>query len=513
MGFLSDIGNAISSAASAVGDVVEDIVDAVVDTVEDAVDTVVDGVQNGIESIMESICKNAAGFLCGIGNFLGGLLDGLLEGVQEILHDTFDLLRDLVGLVGSVLRLDLPGFLKGLGKLVVDVLDILVDAGRFLTGGYIVGGIVDAFKRSTLLKFVAQLVQDRFGQDPAVLSTVRQTIGLEGKRFGFRLPSEHRVFAMDSASVDLWRMHNDGVIDLYAMAGLLSFDSFSLGASHPNTVVTSVGSDGSENLLPINRFTISRYIDSEGVDRRLRVYAMSRPVVAQMLATASRKLKELAVIPEWNDAENFAWFRNYTRQEITEAEYDFNSNEIESLLARPDYNRPPGINCSLVALGAFKLDLFGRVGGRDILECEDFPDGCQTPGRTDECCNTINRRQSSGVIYRDVYPTDVFQYVLAHEIGHYLGLCHCGHDGFLNVMFSSRANSFLSLGLLSLYWDDEPHFSLEDGKNTWRFIVDQLAACLTGEPEIAVVEKEIVSSANSCAVARQTNLQEPANLQ
>jgi hypothetical protein len=39
---------------------------------------------------------------------------------------------------------------------------------------------------------------------------------------------------------------------------------------------------------------------------------------------------------------------------------------------------------------------------------------------------------------------------------------------------------WLDWGSLSFYWNSEPHFSLEDAKNTWRFIVDQLTPCLTG---------------------------------
>lgn len=490
MGFFSDLGNAVSSAASAVGDFVEDTVDAIIDTAEDVVDVVVDTVQDGIGAASEWLCKNGGKVLCGIGNFVGGFIDGALQGLQDILHDIFDIARDVVGLVGSILRLDLPGLLKGLGKLVVDIVDILIDIGRFLVGGYFVGGIVKYFKRSMLMNFVEQLVRERFGDDADVLATVRGNIGLEGKRFGFRIPSVHRVFVMDSDNVDLSRMHKDGVIDLYAMAGLLSFDSFSLGEAHPNTVVKSVNSDGDDSLLPVNRWTISKHLESDGEENRLRVYSMSRRIVAQMLDTASEKLDAIGVILEWNDGENFSWFRDYNEQEITEDEYDFNTSGLEALLARPEFNRPAGVNCSLIALAAFKLERFGRVGARNIRQCEDFPADCNNPGRTDRCCITINRRQSSGVIYRDVYPTDPFQYILPHEIGHYLGLCHCGHDGIQNIMYTHNKDEDLSIfdwGLLSYYYDSEPHFSLEDGKNSWRFIVDQLATCLTGGSDVPIV--------------------------
>jgi len=204
------------------------------------------------------------------------------------------------------------------------------------------------------------------------------------------------------------------------------------------------------------------------------------------LSTASRKLGEIGVILQWNDGEDFPWFREYTRQDITRAEYNFNTLEIETLLARSDFHRPMGVNCELLAVGGFKLDNFGRVAGRNILECDDFPSNCSNPGRTDRCCITVKPRASAGVIHKDVYPTDVLSYILPHEIGHYLGLCHCGHDGFHNVMYTNKTQSFFDWGIVSLYWEGEPHFSLDDGKNAWRFIVDQLATCLGAQPTSVV---------------------------
>src|SRR5574341_428264 len=489
-GVIGDIGNAIASGASAVGNAIDDGADAVLDTGEDVVDTVVDTVQDGIHGAQEWLCENAGSVGCAIGNVVGGAIDGFLQGVQDIVHDAADIVRDIVGLVGSVLRLDLPGILKGLVALVMDVLDLVVDAGRFLVGGYVVGGIVDAFKRALLEEFVDNLVTERFGSDAKILATVRSTTGLDGsKRFGLRLPAVHRVFVMDSLTVPLWQMHENGELDLYALSHLLSFDSFAIGAAHPNSVVKSVSQAGSESVMPVSRWTIARYLESRGEDRRLRVYAMSRQAVAEKLRTASEKLKEIGVILQWNDGESYPIFRSITCQEITSAEYDFDTIGLEDLLARPEYDRAAGVSCELLSLAAFRLERMGRVGGRDIQECEDVPVDCPNPERSDRCCVTVRRDERSGTIYRDAYPSDVFAYVLPHEIGHYLGLCHCGHDGFQNVMYTkadAAGLSFFDWGALSLYWESEPHFSLEDGKNAWRFIVDQLSTCIgaPASPEV-----------------------------
>lgn len=149
------------------------------------------------------------------------------------MHDALDIVRDVGGFVGSLLSLDFAGFLKGLGTLVIDVFDLVGDGLRFVTGGYVVGGIVHRFKRSMLIHLVERLVQSRFGGNAGQLAAVRSRIGLDGGRFGFRLPAAHRVFVMDSNTVPLFQMHEDGLIDLYALAGLLSFDSFALGAAIP----------------------------------------------------------------------------------------------------------------------------------------------------------------------------------------------------------------------------------------------------------------------------------------
>ena len=72
-------------------------------------------------------------------------------------------------------------------------------------------------------------------------------------------------------------------------------------------------------------------------------------------------------------------------------------------------------------------------------------------------------------------------------------------------MFTSKVHGYLDWGLVSYYWEKEPHFSLDDGRNAWRFIVDQMEACLTGtsEPQapVGVVRRQAVT-AKSCAVVR-----------
>jgi len=72
-------------------------------------------------------------------------------------------------------------------------------------------------------------------------------------------------------------------------------------------------------------------------------------------------------------------------------------------------------------------------------------------------------------------------------------------------MYTSKTQDFFDWGLVSYYWESEPHFSLDDGKNAWRFIVDQLPTCIGAkEPpviEIAVeIRRALATKAETCAI-------------
>jgi hypothetical protein len=85
------------------------------------------------------------------------------------------------------------------------------------------------------------------------------------------------------------------------------------------------------------------------------------------------------------------------------------------------------------------------------------------------------RQVGSGVAMRNVYPGYFSKMVMAHEMGHYFGLCHINHNGVQNIMFSNAAhNSIWDWGLFGYYLNAEPYFTSRDKRNVWRFIVDQL---------------------------------------
>jgi hypothetical protein len=335
--------------------------------------------------------------------------------------------------------------------------------------------------------------QETFSESPEQLAQVRKKLDMESHDFGLHLPSEHRVFRLDSANVPLWQWHNDGIIDLYAMAGLLSFDSFQV--IRLLTSVKSVTEDGNDSLLPVNRWTISHYIQSQGRDGRIRVYAVSDQVLADKLQVAETKCRRMAVKLEWNNGTTFSWFRNYTPYGLTTLEeFQTKKDGLSTYLLNHDL-RKPGVfsECTLLALSAFHIrgadgsDHFGWTVGRDIAQGPAGENCPASPGRNDSCCNTASKDSASCVIHRDVHQPDLFmRYILAHEIGHYLGLCHFGHNGIQNIMFTpardpghpENETDYTSWGLWRYGFEREPNFTLDDARNTWRFLVSGLRMCL-----------------------------------
>ncbi|MEX0626411.1 MAG: hypothetical protein WD402_07695, partial [Chloroflexota bacterium] len=413
---MSDIGNAVSSVASTVGDAVEDAADAVVDTVDDAVDTGIDWAQDQIEDGTDWLCANGGDFACNAGNIVGGFLDGLLEGAQDLIGDFFDAARDVIGIFGDLLRLDFVGVVEGFGNLFMDFLDFLVDAARFIFGGYVIGGIVGKYDRSSLRGFVSDLLNTKFGSDPVALQAARDRVGLDRAGWGLPLQARHLVLRLDSATSPLWQWHESGVIDLYAMSRLLSFDSADF-VPRPRTVVKEVDSQGNESSFPVTRWTLSRYIHSQGRTGRIRIYAMSDESVAEKIRIATERCHDLGIKLEWNDSERFSWFHNYGVHDISgEDEFRFSDGFISPWLVREELrNGESGEECTLLTLGNFRYHLvddsehFGLTVGRSQLEGTRAASCTTPPDRNDSCCSTVNSggERGSAVLHRDHWPSYV----------------------------------------------------------------------------------------------------------
>jgi hypothetical protein len=507
MGWLSDIGNAVGSVVGAVGDVVEGVVDTVTDVAGDLVDTVADGVAFGLGWGNDWLCRNAGNVGCRIGNVVLGGLGGFVDGVRDLVNGALDVISDVGGFVGAILRGDFAGALGKLLEILIGAFTTLLQLGRVLLFLTVIDGARDAWQAESLRRFVEALLEQRFGSDPERLRRIREHLSLDGSRWGLPLQVTHRVMCLDSDQLPLHEWHARGTLDLYALAGVASFDS--VQPFRQRTAVHVMSRDGIESSLPANRWQIAKYLESQGKDVRLRVHALSRGATKEIVQTAIDKCRQIGVRLEVNQGNRWSQLDlGRAVHLVTTADggdppgsagygYAFDRRRLGRFLAEKGYRTGMAQEeCEIPAFAAFAIADGGRgqVSGRAIRQGPGAtPCGAQ-PDRNDDCCVTVSSivgTNGSGVVHREAWPPIFTRYVLAHEIGHYLGLCHYGHDGIQNIMFTTpdadpNADiSWLDWGELNYLLDGEPNFTLDDGKNAWRFIVSQLAQCL--EPAAPVI--------------------------
>jgi hypothetical protein len=89
----------------------------------------------------------------------------------------------------------------------------------------------------------------------------------------------------------------------------------------------------------------------------------------------------------------------------------------------------------------------------------------------------------SGVSFRDRVPEQIYRYVLVHELGHYLGLDHAGHDGAHLIMFTADPGEGLTLVTPSTLFEyllltGEPRFTVDDARTAWAWIASTARECL-----------------------------------
>lgn len=497
MGWLSDIGNAVASAAGAVGDVVEGAASAVADAGHDVIDAIQDGADSVLHGVNDWLCDHAGNVGCRIGNVVFGGLSGLVHGLHDVFDSFFDVIGHLGGFAGALLRGDVAGALGQLVAVALDVVNLVLAVGRLYYWPLSVyRGIRDYWNAETLRRFVEDLLAETFGADPDKLERIREHLSMdERSSWGLPVVATHRTFCLDSEVLPLHEWHRDGTIDLYSLAGVAN-TSFTVWRRR--TAVHVMSRDGIESSLPANRWQIAKYLESNGKSGRLRVYALSRDAIKDYVRASEEKGRQVGLKLDWNEGTRWDQFDFSRQAHLVSLEdgsgppngFHFNRFLLERFLIDKGYRAGTrDEECALAAFAAFDISDGGRgyTAGRDIQQGSAASPCASQPHRDDGCCSTVDSspgRSGSGVVYRDAYPPVITRYSLIHEIGHYVGLCHYNHSGVQNIMFTApKADadadlSWFDWGELNYLVDNEPRFTLDDGKNAWRFIVAELSHCL-----------------------------------
>ncbi len=324
MGFwdiVNNVGNTVENTVEAVGDTVDDVVEVVTETAQEVVD--------GAAEVAQDI-DPTNGFLTAPIVLITGIVSGTLQAVGDLVHSLTEIGSAIGGIIGALLRWDLGAALDRLGDLGIHLLDTVGIAVRFVTAGYFIGAIKNQADKASLRRYVKNLITETFDNDTNQRDAILQGLGLI-PFFLFRwvVPAEHRVMRMDSQQLDagdypLWQMHENGDLDLFEMAGLASY-RWKRQFKRPDTAVVEVTEGGEDAFWPITRGRIDEYLDSQGHDVRLRIYAMTRRTASERMDVSRRKLKRMAIYLDWNGPLAFASFQPSTTVDI-DVESDHGTN-------------------------------------------------------------------------------------------------------------------------------------------------------------------------------------------
>jgi hypothetical protein len=293
------VGNAATSVLAGAGHVVEGIAHVLASGVR-ALGRAIDTIRNGLAWTNSWLCLHGGAIACRAGNILLGALSGYLKAFSDLINKAADAIDHLGSFLGALLRLDFPGAFSELGLLVLDAVEILIDFVRGSFALTAIAGIIDQWQAENLRKFVEELLKDKFGSDPMRLARIRSYLGLNKVTWGLPLEGKHYVYCLDSATVPLWEWHEQELIDLYAMAHLLSFDTFFSSFGKGRTSVRKIDSLGNATTFPATRSDIAAYLDSKGADVRLQVFSLSNTAIKEFTSVATKKHARIGVRLSWN---------------------------------------------------------------------------------------------------------------------------------------------------------------------------------------------------------------------
>jgi len=446
-----------------------DLAESVIDLVGSLLDAVL-GILESLGSLLENVVIAVASVIPFFGELLGRALAGLIRFVFGIVRRAVEIVRDVIDhvqdIVFGISRLDFCRVATGGMGLGTDILQVIL-LGLNVPLGWL-GGIRDSYVASSLSgnppdnDNLTRIIDDRlvraFDGDPQGLRRARARVRLLSRPMGLPILIMPSRFYLDSRSraVDLRRLHNDGLLNLYtAIGGPNVCDGRTVNdfahweAVYGNTQVS------------VTRRDIDLFLsDGPMAVPPFRVYAVKNAVYERHLDVARRKGYELGLEFTWGRIQDYA---------VSNAdEFPFNGSVQGTILTR-----------------------LGRSGG-------GADDLCQVPALAIH--RYLNRPTGngltswfrppvdtgpSGVSFRDRTPEYVFRWVLIHELGHYFGLDHGGHSGLENIMYTNDPDEGLTPvtgGTVAefIVFSGEPHFTLDDARRVWDWLTTTAIACVRG---------------------------------
>lgn len=337
--------------------------------------------------------------------------------------------------------------------------------------------------RNQLRSFVAELIDDEFSHDAQLRTDIKREAGIDKTDWGLRVQATHRLLTLDSTGgLDLRGLHGKA-FNLYELAGYKQLEYF--GPSYPTAVVYT----DSPEAGGASEEEIEEYLS--GGRQKIKVAAMHPKHSDRSKKYASRITPDVDIRLSWNDQPYSVKDGDLTAGNFP---VHWKPGAEHAAFLRRNNCRDGTIQseCSLEAFGVL-FPYEGGVQNRGVaigIRGLDATGGC---ARTDDCCASIDTGPNRGTSVAYMWPNNAGarasnRFILAHEIGHWLGLCHKGHDNSSQIMLTLKETSWIK-ALGKAFCAQHPDFTREDGRNLWRFILQERAGkCFAVQQEPSPVE-------------------------
>lgn len=447
-------------ALEALGDLWFDIVD-IIEDIGDIVTDLLDAVSDLLDIVRDFVLE-VGNWFGPLGRWLSGIIAGLIDIVRRVVEGITQIVEGIFDIVTGILRLDFCAVLEGLaigvgiglGRVILGVVNVL-SLGQ--------GGARSAFEKEMLREWLENQLQERFDGDE--LETLQQRLSVFSTSFGTAWPVVPLICAISSRgdTPNLRQLHEDGVIDLYAIAGYAPFGCTDGPVSR--SVYRLVYPNSS---LRVTLGDIRAFLNGADDVPEFHLIAGDKDTFKDMLVVAKRKFATMAIKLRWKTVDTF----------VINAESERVIANATPLIQRITDNRGLRDICDLPA-----VLVFGYNPSRFGLASVYWRGGTRTV---------------TGATVRSSFMTRVFGTLLAHEMGHCFSLCHTGHDGVEHIMYTSAQNGN-NCGVVEpgappltgslqpvtgmtvieyIFLGGEPRFTLQDGRDAWDWILDEARECI-----------------------------------
>lgn len=360
--------------------------------------------------------------------------------------------------------------------------------GRILLGGEVVAFFIDEANDNAIRAHVRQLLAQKYSGE--TLDQIANALNLDHGPFRLQLHGTAYRTVIDSQASsetdpkvpNLIALHESGQIDLRELCGFTFPQGFFYRKRYTTQKQEDViagGGGGGKFENPLTEDELEEYITSRGEHGpKFLAFPMSEDDLDTKLDTAAEKGREL-------------WLKfsfDKTTVSITKPEHivqpggettqdDFLAEVIGRARKSLMPTNPIAARfelCHPAVVGIFRYTAYDLQGLTSVFG----PAGCSK----DETPSDV-----SGVTFTDNFPDSIWKYVVVHELGHYVGLCHT--DGVDRIMYSAKEKSWHANGSIwrTLFWSayrsGEPDFTLDEAKKAWTYIVDNFApTCLGAAP-------------------------------